>query len=152
MPTRIKPGPPEDLYIGTTLRIPPREDLRRDLIETPRSRSADKAQTVRGNSNDSPRSSDRGTRRAGAVLLQVDPTTEGRRKPAPSPEPTRLARTYEVRRDNETLRTIAREVLGKSDRDGEIEQLNREELEATNGRVEKGMKLTLPPKSSDDDG
>ena len=134
---------PEDLYVGTTIRIPPVDDLNRSLIEPPRTASS--AAEANGSRRDA-KTERASTRPEEPTALPV--AGPARRPLINRPAPASPAyRTYVVRR-SETLRSIARAQLGDPDREDEIYQLNRESFDGESYRVEAGMALKIPNETS----
>jgi nucleoid-associated protein YgaU len=140
---------PEKLVVGQTIRIPPPEALDRSLILPPRNAQGSGPE-VAGATRPVRTSS-----RASVVALAVpvaDPfgdrdrnagkTTPGAMAAAPSAaERPRLPR-YKIR-PQETLRSIARDVLGDSRRADEILELNREAIDDPSQLVP-GQEIDLP--------
>ncbi|MDX2036240.1 MAG: LysM peptidoglycan-binding domain-containing protein [Isosphaeraceae bacterium] len=134
-----------ELYIGTTIKVPPPELLDRSLIEAPtRPEEPDGGRIDRTPSRSS-------STTEGAPLPRVRRTNETEadlsippRGPAKIREeidpPSRP--TYRVRTDD-TLRSIARDVLGDSRRDRELLELNRA-LISDPRRLTPGQVLVLP--------
>ena len=142
---------PEDLYVGTAIRIPPVEDLNRELIDAPRAARADAPATAaapsrKGSSRDgsAERAAAEGQPQAALPMDKSDPSKPIPRRPEARRKPEATYRTYVVRGRNETLRSVARTQLGDSDRDAEIEALNRDEFSDDSLRLKVGMTLKLP--------
>jgi nucleoid-associated protein YgaU len=134
----------DELYVGTTIKVPPVESLDPALIDPPsRSRSSDASATrTSRDAAPAPRSSrpaEEGravpSRARGEVTRGVPPS-RGREVD----EPTRP--TYRVRA-HDTLRSIARDTLGDAHRYREILELNRDDIDDPN-RLVAGKSLTLP--------
>ncbi|MDB5350894.1 MAG: LysM protein [Planctomycetota bacterium] len=146
---------PEDLYVGTAIRIPNIEDLNKSLIEAPRTaRGNGRISADAGRPSPSARDSDTERTSAGVsevVMLPVgDASTASKKKPAAKEIP-RARRsteppyhTYVVRGRFETLRSIANAELGDSDREREILELNREVLDTDAKQVPSGLTLKIP--------
>lgn len=137
-------GQPEDLYIGTAIRIPALEDLNRSLIGPARTESG----------RDDVRKTSSGTKDADASRTSSDsvimlPARDSTLSPPPSrskaPAVSRAIRPSRVHvvKPGETLRSIANATLGDSDRSEEIRKLNSDLFEDTD-RPKVGMKLKLP--------
>ncbi len=132
----------DELYVGTTIKVPPVEALDPSMID-PASRSTDDAATRASRSPTAasarPRSADDGrsvpSRTRGEVARGV-----GSSRAREVDEPTRP--TYRVRA-HDTLRSIARDTLGDPHRYREILDLNRDALD-DGGRLVTGVTLTLP--------
>jgi hypothetical protein len=132
----------DELYVGTTVKVPPVEALDPTMIDPP-SRSTDGAAT-------------RASRSATAASPRPTSTDDGRSVPSRTrgevarglsssrardvDEPTRPI--YRVRA-HDTLRSIARDTLGDPHRYREILDLNRDALD-DGGRLVPGVTLTLP--------
>jgi len=147
---------PEDLAVGMNIRIPPPEALDRSLILPPQvNRSADsnpRALVHKTSGLDSRKGQKTGNvRRSSEVDLALptdDPFSVRRSKALPpadeSEDPEGVNRPlHKVRRD-ETLRTIARDYLGKGQRASEIYELNRDVLDSPDARLVPGQVLSLP--------
>ncbi len=143
----------DDLYVGTPLRIPLIEDLKRDLIEPTR--------TARANGRPSAEAGkaqeDLSAARVAATADEVVMLPVGDDRPSNAPKKTiprgsaakknssdPVYRSYKVRTKNETLRSIARDQLGDAGREGEVYDLNRDDLDDNDGRPRAGMTLKLP--------
>jgi nucleoid-associated protein YgaU len=140
---------PEKLVVGQTIRIPPPEALDRSLILPPR--------TAQGSGSEMASTTRpvRAGTRSSVVALAVpvaDPFGDRDRnasKPAPGElvaapsavERPRLPR-YKIR-PQETLRSIARDVLGDSRRADEILELNRAVIDDP-GQLTPGQEIELP--------
>jgi nucleoid-associated protein YgaU len=130
----------DELYVGTTVKVPPVEALDPTMIEPP-SRSTDAAATraSRPAGPARPRSSDDGrsvpNRTRGEVARGLSSS-----RARDVDEPTRP--TYRVRA-HDTLRSIARDTLNDPHRYREILDLNRDALD-DGGRLVPGVSLTLP--------
>jgi nucleoid-associated protein YgaU len=132
----------DELYVGTTIKVPPVGALDPALIRPP-SRSTDDsatrasrsatAATPRSRSADDGRSVPSRTRGEVARGLSSSRTRD-------VDEPTRP--TYRVRA-HDTLRSIARDTLGDPHRYREILDLNRDAVD-DGGRLVTGVTLTLP--------
>ncbi len=144
---------PEDLYVGTAIRIPPVEDLNRDLIEAPKTARTE----ARPSASTSARKGSPRDGRAERTAVEGEPQAtlpvdrKDSAKPIPrraelppKPEPETSYRTYIVRGRNETLRSVARTQLGDGDRELEIEALNRDKFSEDSTRLKVGMILNLP--------
>ncbi len=119
------------LYIGTVLKIPPPEKLDRSLIDretAPVSTKSTKKAVAADVADLAPPVRPR--------IIRSDPEAE-------AAESARRRPTYRVKA-NDTLRSIARETLNDSHRDGEIFDLNRDVLEDRKAKLEVGTLLTLP--------
>jgi nucleoid-associated protein YgaU len=140
---------PEKLVVGQTIRIPPPEALDRSLILPPRT-----AQAPGSEEAGTTRPARTGTR-SSAVALAVpvaDPfddrerqggtATPGALVAAPSPADRRRLPRYKIR-PQETLRSIARDILGDSRRAGEILELNRGAIEDPS-HLTPGQEIELP--------
>jgi nucleoid-associated protein YgaU len=140
---------PEKLVVGQTIRIPPPEALDRSLILPPRTAQGPGSETA-GATRPA-----RTSTRSSVVALAVpvaDPFDDRDRKAgkptageivaAPSAaERPRLPR-YKIR-PQETLRSIARDVLGDSRRADEILELNRAVIDDP-GQLVPGQEIELP--------
>jgi nucleoid-associated protein YgaU len=134
-----------ELYIGTTIKVPPPELLDRSLIEAPtRPQEPDGGRIDRTPSRSS-------SSTEGAPLPRVRRTNETEADLSIPPRgPAKLREeidppsrpTYRVRSDD-TLRSIARDVLGDSRRDRELLELNRS-LISDPRRLTPGQVLVLP--------
>ncbi len=129
----------DELYVGTTIKVPPVESLDPRSIDPPsRSTSTDDSTTRASRSSSSTAS--RPPRSDGDRAVPSQSRGEiARSRPDPD-EPTRP--TYRVRL-NETLRGIARDTLGDSHRYKEILQLNRDVIDDPS-HLPAGLVLTLP--------
>jgi nucleoid-associated protein YgaU len=141
---------PEKLVVGQTIRIPPPEALDRSLILAPRTAPGSGTEAAAA-----PPSSRSSAPRSSVVALTVpaaDPFDDGSRqavKPAPgamtaapsAAERPRLPR-YKIH-PQETLRSIARDLLGDSRRADEILELNREVIDDP-GQLTPGQEIELP--------
>ncbi len=131
----------EELYVGTTVKVPPVEALDPSLIEPP-SRSSDDAATRASRSSTSatarPRTTDDGRAVSGRTRAEVARGLSSRSRDVD--EPTRP--TYRVRA-HDTLRSIARDTLGDPHRYREILDLNRDAVD-DGGRLTPGATLRLP--------
>jgi nucleoid-associated protein YgaU len=139
---------PELLYVGTTIRVPPPEDLDRALIDPP------KTTRSQGTANPSPTSAIRprasvlrrdSTREpsspADLVILPVGtPTSDPERV---EPRDTPRTPPYHIVRKHETLRSIARDALSDPRREDEIRSLNLRVL-GDSDELTPGMRLVLP--------
>ncbi len=127
---------PEKLYVNQTIRIPPPESLDRSLIEPDRSsrptrESASSASTSvhRVSRPAAFEGDDAGTQASAGGEIELptsDPFSDEDRdgsEPATAPPAKARRPSYRVRAD-ETVRTIARDVLGDSRRANEILELN----------------------------
>ena len=126
------------LWVGTTLRIPPPEALDRTLIDPPSGRS--------GAADPAASTVSRTSRRADPAADEAELTLPARprlAKPDPEAAPPPRRPTYKVR-DRETLRSIARDTLGDSRRAREVFNLNREVLDDIGDPLVAGTLLTLP--------
>ncbi len=150
---------PEDLYVGTEIRIPAPETLRRDLIVSSRGKSGSSPNLAAiPPGSDAVATKDLQASRAsqrldGSKLLAAGDATSIKSKdsanlPRAETAALRATRYYVVKKANETLRSIASRELNDSDRDGEILDLNRDQLEDSNGLLSVGMKLKLPSQSA----
>lgn len=150
---------PEDLYIGTAVRVPAVEDLNRALIEPAKTAKASSGRQLASIPDEVPDLDPRAEKTsnatgAGVVMLPVaDPTkrnAEEIRRPATSSsrgkkslEPAVRSRTV---KKHETLRSIARDELGDPNREREIWSLNKDEFADQDApyRLKAGMVLKLP--------
>ena len=131
----------DELYVGTTIKVPPVESLDPKSIDPPsRSRVDGRRRHPRQPLVDA------GPRRAQPTTT-AGPCRADRaaRSPGPGPrravdEPTRP--TYRVR-EHDTLRSIARDTLGDSHRYKEILDLNRDDIDDP-AHLTAGLVLTLP--------
>ncbi len=132
----------DELYVGTTVKVPPVEVLDPTLIVPP-APNTDSAATRAGRSSTPAQARSRSTD-DGRVLPSRSRGEVARGSSASRPrdvdEPTRP--TYKVR-THDTLRSIARDTLGDPHRYREILQLNRDALD-DEGRLVPGVTLTLP--------
>jgi nucleoid-associated protein YgaU len=149
---------PEKLVVGQTIRIPPPEALDRALILPPRTARGPGAEAA-GTSQPARAGARPGSAagRSSSVALTVpvaDPFNEhdgegsqaasGAIVAAPGPAAADRARLPRYRiRPQETLRSIARDVLGDSRRAGEILELNREVIDDP-GHLIPGQEIDLP--------
>jgi nucleoid-associated protein YgaU len=137
-----------ELYVGTTIKVPPVESLDRSLFDPPsRASVADVASTRDMQVAASARTPRPEDGRAVPSRPRVDvelgmPTTRPKRAGVRDEvdEPTRP--TYRVRA-HDTLRSIARDTLGDSHRYREILDLNRDVIDDPT-RLVSGQTLTLP--------
>jgi nucleoid-associated protein YgaU len=138
----------KELYVGSTIKVPPVESLDRNLFDPPSRASLAEVASTRdvqvAASTRTPRPDDG---RAVPTRPRVDvelgmPTTRPKRAGVRDEvdEPTRP--TYRVRA-HDTLRSIARDTLGDSHRYREILDLNREVIDDPT-RLVSGQSLTLP--------
>jgi nucleoid-associated protein YgaU len=146
---------PDRLVVGMTIRIPPPEQLDRNLIEPPRANRSPSAagSTLRRTSQALPRGGRAGTgaTRSSEVELALpvaDPLVDREPKPSSDPDPapeTRLRPRRVVHKvlPHETLRSIARDTLGDSHRFEEILELNRDVVDDPYNLVP-GQVLELP--------
>lgn len=145
---RQKVSAVDQLYVGTTIIIPPEEALDRSLIQPPkRSQVGRSAAPSRPRRNTSMRGGDRSE-------VLVDLPTSGRAgedSQADDPVSMRTARQiradlpYHSVRANETLRSIARARLDDSHRAKEIEELNADVIRYdADGKLIPGQMLRLP--------
>lgn len=117
---------PEQLAVGMTIKVPMVEELDARYVgpETPAVQTAPEPMTIRS------------TPRTGRVV-------QSRFDPANDP-PRRVGKpTYTVRRNGETLRSIARDLLGDVSRAQEIQELNAERLDGSPA-LRAGFTLRLP--------
>ena len=143
---------PEDLYVGTAIRIPPSEDLNRDMIDAPKTARADTrpsasapARKVSSRDGRAERAAVEGDPQAALPVGKDNAKPIPRRSETqPKSEPEASYRTYVVRGRNETLRSVARTQLGDSGRELEIEALNRDAFSEDSTRLKVGMMLKLP--------
>jgi nucleoid-associated protein YgaU len=136
----------DQLYVGTSVRVPPPEALDRSLIDAPKS--------VRSQARpaSAPTSTLEMRPRTKAREASASPTSDLVHLPVgtPSTRPERDSandgtrpRRYHVVREHETLRSVARDALGDSRRDGDIRDLNLRLLGDSDDLVP-GMRLALP--------
>ncbi len=131
---------PDQLVVGTALRIPPPEELDRTLIDPvgddqppgPRDNLASRrdAQTTRAG-------------KPGDTLLMLPVSGEPPGRTRNVPVEAEKVRPFHVVRNHETLRTIARDTLGDPRRADEILELNRDVLGGPS-ELARGMRLRLP--------
>lgn len=132
---------PDELYIGTAIRVPPPELLDRSLIESPkRAAAAPSPTTAVRRRKKAGGSTDTGAPGSIVVLPVRTPSTASR---SDEPSETRPARRFHVVKKYETLRTIARDELGDSHRDEELRDLNLRLL-GDSVELTAGMRLELP--------
>ena len=138
---------PQDLYVGTSIRIPAVEDLNRDLIEAPSTAQSE----ARTSANVATKAAERRDLRAerasakpdaGVALPVANPAKRPLLSKPPSTEPA--FKSYVVRGRNETLRSVARDQLGDSEREDEIFRINRDEFDGDSRRLKPGMALRIP--------
>ena len=138
----------DELYVGTTIKVPPIESLDPKLIIPPtRSRSSDDAATrtsrsSTSNSGRTPRNAEDGrtvvpSRTRGEISRGQPSGARGRGDVDEATRPT-----YRVRQ-HDTLRSIARDTLGDPHRYREILDLNRDAIDDP-ARLPAGLSLTLP--------
>jgi nucleoid-associated protein YgaU len=138
---------PEDLYVGTSIRVPPPEALDRSLIEAPRRKDVSSAPSpttaVRPRTN-ARRNTDSTATPGNIVILPVrTPRSSASSRSEEELPDTRTARRYYVVKKHETLRSIARDQLGDSHRYEELRDLNLRVL-GDSVVLTAGMKLELP--------
>lgn len=137
----------KELFVGTTIKVPPPELLDRTLIDTPS--LATSAPAVR------PKPTDTGRTAPSDSQVRTVPGTRGKADLAPDlslRQPVSRAGaedvdppshpTYRVRA-NDTLRAIAKQTLGDAKRDREILELNRALIDDPR-RLTPGQTLILP--------
>ena len=136
-----------ELYVGTTIKVPPPELLDAKLIEPPRPAATarrDRDTAGARTSRDALTLEDgrKGTRKAADTLVML-PVGRGASddKPLDTPAPTSESKSHVVKA-HETLRSIARDRLGDPRRAEEIREMNLDELGEDPPRV--GMTLRLP--------
>jgi nucleoid-associated protein YgaU len=122
---RERVNSPEALAVGTSLRIPPMDELDRSMIEA--------VSTVAPN-NARPKS-------AAAPAQPI--LSVGGRTDRNAIKPVDPSQRYHVVGASETLRSIARDELGDSSRELEIRRMNRDLL-GESDRPQVGMRLRLP--------
>jgi nucleoid-associated protein YgaU len=132
-----------ELYVGTTIKIPPIEDLDPTLIDAPsRSGSGTSRTAATSRRNVEPRAArpkplddaEGGLPTLGASRVRDRERTEDIEEPA---QPTYKVRQYD------TLRSIARDTLGDARRYREILELNRDVIDDP-VHLTTGQKLNLP--------
>lgn len=119
---------PELLAVGMTIKIPMADELESGYVgsEPPVAETVSEPLTIRS------------TPRNGRIQpSRFDPSND---------PPRRVGKpTYTVRRNGETLRSVARDVLGDTARAREIQELNAERLDGSTSPVLRvGMTLRLP--------
>lgn len=126
----------DELYVGTRLILPAPEDLDRAYIDPPRSNApgGPAGGLDVGEPTQSFARRDDSARRSSA---EIETDTPRRQPPK--------ARRVHIVRPNETLRSIARKVLGDSRREQELLELNADLIENP-PHVEVGTPLRLPEK------
>lgn len=145
---------PEDLYIGTEIRIPAVEDLNREYIDPPRTARGGEKPSAESRADES-RKDPRATRVSNAdddrlVMLPVgDPSDDARRqvKPRPAAKPARsleIPHRSHVVKKHETLRSIARDELGSADREDEIVKMNSSPGDEGDFRLTVGATIKIP--------
>jgi nucleoid-associated protein YgaU len=137
---------PDQLFVGTTILVPPPEALDRKLIEPPRGSRGDSASTPSPTSASRRRTTLQGNRGASQdngeiVMLPIGrPSADPAEVSAPLPEkPVR----YHIVQPYETLRSIARDTLGDSRRADEIRSRNLRTLGGSDV-LTPGLRLELP--------
>jgi nucleoid-associated protein YgaU len=137
---------PDQLFVGTTILVPPPEALDRKLIELPRGSRGDSASTPSPTSASRRRTTSQGNRGASQDNGEVVMLPIGR----PSADPAEVSPSlpekpvrYHIVQPYETLRSIARDTLGDSRRADEIRSRN---LRTLNGSdvLTPGLRLELP--------
>lgn len=125
------------LYIGTVLWIPRIENLNQSLIDPPTPGGPSDGPAV-SRASTAPRGGDSEPEFPSRRSIRAAP----RQSKSATPEPRRP--TYRVARANETLRSIARDTLGDPKREGEILDLNRDQVSSVRDALRPNMTLTLP--------
>lgn len=149
---------PEDLYVGTPIRIPAVEELNPSYIEAPKTARSGGRPSADASSTDTARDSK--TRRASG---QRESTLTTLPQPAESeemkliPKTSKLRtvrandgpkyRTYVVRGKHETLRSIAARELGDPDLEEDLYRVNRDEFDEDSTKLRVGMTLKIPDDS-----
>ncbi len=118
-----------ELYVGTTIKVPPLEDLDPTLIDAPARASTGTVRTSRPTDDARPAS--------GKVSVNA---SRSRERLSDVEEPSQP--TYKVRQ-HDTLRGIARDTLGDSRRYREILEINRDVIDDP-AHLTVGQSLTLP--------
>jgi nucleoid-associated protein YgaU len=135
---------PEDLRVGDTIRVPPPEQLDPKLVDSPPAQQP--------SSRTPPRDAEakRVAQAAGSlVMLPLGrPSRPSNLEDDPEPQPPTATH---VVRPRETLRSIARDRLGDARREGEILDLNLDQL-GEDPTLRPGMRLRLPADANEPTG
>jgi nucleoid-associated protein YgaU len=155
---------PEKLEVGMTIKVPMPEALDRSLVESTQDEPQDqppptgvpqpsRLPSTRDEPQDQPAPPPgrRSSNRHGSTDTEPIPTASprltrpvSRVEPVSEPARGRIGLpVYTVRRSNETLRSIARDVLGDPERSAEILELNGDAIPAR-GALRPGTSLRLP--------